>query len=300
MPQPRRNFASSVFSDEKQRMPLLKKTVSDFRQWRKEVDGPLAIVPTMGALHDGHVALIKLGRQLGKKLAVWIFVNPLQFGPKEDFGSYPRTFDQDVEICSKAGVDAIFCPSVHEIYPHGENECATVVPPPELAAVLEGAFRPAFFTGVATVVTKFFNIMSPDIAMFGEKDYQQLLVVRHLVFDLNLPISIQAVPTVRAQDGLALSSRNAYLNAVQRGAAPLLYNTLKTVESQIRAGQPVEEALQQGRATISTSGQFELQYLEARDSISFAPHDQAQNKLVLLVAAKLEGVRLIDNVIMRD
>jgi len=287
-------------SDKNPESPLLKHTVSEFRQWRQEVNGPLAIVPTMGALHDGHLSLIKMGRQLGHKLAVWIFVNPLQFGPREDFGSYPRTFEKDLETCSRAGVDVVFCPSVSEIYPHGKDNCATVVPPPELAGILEGSFRPGFFTGVATVVTKFFNIMRPDIAMFGEKDYQQLLVVRQMVFDLNLPVSIQAVPIVRAQDGLALSSRNAYLTLEQRSAAPLLFQTLKMVETKIRAGQPVEQALNEGRAAIEKSKRFELQYLEARDSLTFAPHLEAENPLVVLVAAKLQGVRLIDNIVLRD
>jgi pantoate--beta-alanine ligase len=292
---------SSSLPDQKERLPLVFKTVSEFRNWRAEVEGTVALVPTMGALHAGHISLIKQGRERGRHLAVWIFVNPLQFGPKEDFGSYPRTFEQDLEVCSKTGVDVIFCPSVEEIYPHGKENCTTVVPTPELGDVLEGKFRPGFFTGVSTVVAKFFNIMQPHVAMFGEKDYQQLLVIRHMVHDLNLAVAIEAAPIVRAEDGLALSSRNAYLSPEQRKVAPLLYRTLKSVEEKIRSGSmSVEQALDEGRAMITACEQFGLQYLEARDSNNFAPHDSAKNELVLLVAAKLANVRLIDNVIVRD
>jgi pantoate--beta-alanine ligase len=286
-------------ADRSERLPVLFRRVSDFRAWRAEAEGRVVIVPSMGALHDGHVALIKRGRELGKHLAVWIFVNPLQFGPKEDFGSYPRTFEQDLETCAKGGVDAVFSPNVEEIYPQGKENCTAVVPKPELSDVLEGTFRPGFFTGVATVVAKFFNIMRPDVAMFGEKDYQQLLVVRKMVQDLNLPISIEAVPIVRAEDGLALSSRNAYLTPEQRKKAPLLYKTLKMVLEKIDSGSRVEDALEEGRAKFSADEDFSLQYLEARDSHTFVPHASAKDALVVLVAAKLANVRLIDNLVMR-
>jgi pantoate--beta-alanine ligase len=286
--------------DQNKRQPLVVKTVSDFRAWRAEAEGKVALVPTMGALHEGHVSLIKRGRELGKQLAVWIFVNPLQFGPKEDFGSYPRTFEQDLETCAQAGVDVIFSPSVEEIYPDGKDKSMTVVPNPELGDVLEGTFRPGFFTGVATVVAKFFNIMQPHVAMFGEKDYQQLMVIRRMVQDLNLPIAIEALPIVRAEDGLALSSRNAYLSSEQRKKAPLLYQSLKMVEEKIRSGSTsVEDALAEGRAKISACEDFSLQYLEARDSRTFAPQASAKDALVVLVAAKLSNVRLIDNVVVR-
>jgi len=285
--------------DRNKRRPLVLKTVSDFRAWRAEAQGRVALVPTMGALHEGHISLIKRGRELGKHLAVWIFVNPLQFGPKEDFGSYPRTFDQDLETCANTGVDVIFYPAVEEIYPDGKEKCMTVAPPPELGDVLEGTFRPGFFTGVATVVAKFFNIMQPHVAMFGEKDYQQLLVIRRMVRDLNLPVSIEAAPIVRTEDGLALSSRNAYLSPEQRKQAPLLYQTLKLVEEKIRSGSSVEDALAEGRAKISAGEEFSLQYLEARDSCTFAPHASAKDALVVLVAAKLSNVRLIDNIVLR-
>jgi pantoate--beta-alanine ligase len=281
--------------------PLVLETVSDFRAWRAKVKGTLALVPTMGALHEGHFSLIERGREKGEQLAIWIFVNPLQFGPKEDFGAYPRTLERDLEECARLGVDLVFAPSVEEMYPLGKDNCMTVVPVPELGNVLDGEFRPGFYTGVATVVMKFFNVIQPDVAMFGEKDYQQLLVIKQMVRDLNLPVTIEACPTVRADDGLAMSSRNAYLSREQRQVAPLLQKALKLVEEKIRSKKlSVGEALDLGRRMISDSGEFTLQYLDARDSQTFAPHANAKNGLVLLVAAKLGNVRLIDNIVMRD
>jgi pantoate--beta-alanine ligase len=281
--------------------PIVLETVSEFRAWRAKVKDTLALVPTMGALHEGHFSLIEQGRKRGELLAVWIFVNPLQFGPKEDFGAYPRALERDLGECARLGVDVVFAPSVEEMYPCGKDNCIAVVPISELGDVLEGEFRPGFFTGVATVVTKFFNVIQPDVAIFGEKDYQQLLVIKQMVRDLNFPVTVEACPTVRAEDGLAMSSRNTYLSREQRQIAPLLQKALKFVEDKIRSKHSsVEEALDAGRQMISASGEFTLQYLDARDSQTFAPHANAKNSLVLLVAAKLGNVRLIDNIVMRD
>src|SRR5271163_3678839 len=174
------------------RRPRLFKTVPECRVWREEVDGRVVLVPTMGALHDAHSSLVARAVELGERVVVSIFVNPLQFGPNEDFASYPRTFEQDLEVCAKAGVDAVLYPASEDIYPEGKENCTKVLPPPRLSDVLDGAVRPGFFTGVATVVAKLFNIVQPDVAVFGEKDYQQLLVVKQLVSDLNLPIKIVA------------------------------------------------------------------------------------------------------------
>jgi pantoate--beta-alanine ligase len=296
-----------MFTDKKPRAsksrrdPLLFKTVPEFRAWRGGDGGNVIFVPTMGALHEAHSSLMERARELGKRLVVSIFVNPLQFGPHEDFALYPRNLERDLEVCAKAGVDAVLYPTAEEIYPEGRETCTKVLPPPRLSDVLEGAFRPGFFTGVATVVAKLFNIVQPDMAVFGEKDYQQLLVVKQLVSDLKLPIKIVEIPIVRAQDGLALSSRNAYLSTEQREKAPLLYKALQETVKQVRSGiVSVEQALEAGRKMIVASGDFELQYLDARDKQTFVPYADAKDGFVVLVAAKLGDVRLIDNIVLRD
>lgn len=284
-------------------------TVSEFDAWRDEnvqigkgsakKNVALGFVPTMGALHEGHMTLIRKARQECEKLAVSIFVNPMQFGPREDFSKYPRTFDRDRDLCQEAGVDVIFSPSADIIYPGGVEEHTKVVPPEFLAGCLEGFFRPGFFTGVATVVNKLFNIIRPNAAYFGEKDFQQLQVIKRMVADFNMPVTIHGVPTVREPDGLALSSRNVYLNEEQRKLAPMLYKTLCDVRDSARGGATsLNEALYNARANLSSQPDVTLQYLEARDPNSFQPKQELEPPAVILVAAKIGDVRLIDNLIV--
>lgn len=273
-------------------------TIDEVRQWRSaSVTAKVALVPTMGALHEGHMSLVRRARQENDVVCVSIFVNPLQFGANEDFGRYPRTFESDLRLCREAGVDAVFHPSVEELYP--SDMISKVVPRAELTERLEGSFRPGHFTGVATVVCKLFNIVSPSSAYFGEKDFQQLRVVRAMVDDLDLPVKIVGVPTVRESDGLALSSRNTYLNAEQRTLAPILRRTLQNVSGDIESGVSPDEAAQRGRDSLAAEKDIQLQYLEVCDADSLEPAHHAARPLVILVAAKLGTVRLIDNLILR-
>ena len=242
-------------------------TVRDFTVWRKRQNGVLALVPTMGALHTGHLSLIRKAQGMADHVVVYIFVNPLQFGPSEDFATYPRNLEEDLSICEKAAVNTVFCPNVAEIYPEGKDRCTKVEPPAFLADVLEGKFRPGFFTGVATAVTKFFNIVQPSMAIFGEKDYQQLLIVRRLVEDLNLLVTIYDAPTVREADGLAVSSRNAYLSKEERALAPCVYALLQNAAESIgqcRREIELEQVLQAIRKKFAEY-KFELQYLESTE-----------------------------------
>jgi pantoate--beta-alanine ligase len=252
----------------------------------------------MGALHAGHLSLISRAKDLNDNLAVSIFVNPLQFGPKEDFGSYPRTFESDLEHCRSLGVDTVFAPLTEEIYPEGKDRCTNVVPPPFLAEVLEGHFRPGFFTGVATVVAKLFDIIQPDMAIFGEKDYQQLLIVKRLVRDLNMPLVIEGSTTVRANDGLALSSRNAYLTEEQRKLAPMIHKIMSDVVQQFKAKpNALKDLVEEGRGQFTKIPSIDLQYLEVRDAETLQEVSDFDRKVVLLAAAKIGNVRLIDNII---
>jgi pantoate--beta-alanine ligase len=247
----------------------------------------------MGALHTGHISLVALAKKSAKKVVVSIFVNPTQFGPNEDFTRYPRTFDADLEKLAAAGADLVFAPDVTEMYPAG---FATRLDPDGPAAVgLDDKFRPGHFSGVATVVAKLFTAVMPDIAIFGEKDYQQLQVIRTMARDLHLPVKVVGAPIIREKDGLALSSRNVYLSPAERNAAPVLYAALKESAKAIAAGEPIEAALSRGRAKIAAAG-FKLDYLEARDAATLLPPDPMRKaKLRLLVAAKLGKTRLIDN-----
>jgi pantoate--beta-alanine ligase len=268
----------------------LREALSDWRKRKAEI----ALVPTMGALHAGHISLVALARKNAKKVVVSIFVNPAQFGPHEDFARYPRTFEADLDKLGEAGADLVFAPDVAEIYPAG---FATKLEPEGPAAVgLDDKFRPGHFSGVATVVAKLFTAAMPDIAIFGDKDYQQLQVIRTMVRDLHLPIKIIGAPIVREKDGLALSSRNVYLSPAERNAAPVLHAALKESAKAIAAGEPVEAVLSRGRAKIAAAG-FKLDYLEARDATTLLPPDpMRKSKLRLLVAARLGKTRLIDNV----
>lgn len=283
------------------------------RLWRKELIASsvekgsrplLGFVPTMGALHEGHLALMREAKRRAERVIASIFVNPMQFGPNEDFGRYPRTFEKDLDLLCQEGVDAVFFPAVDEIYPEGKENCTTVHVPSKLGDVLEGEFRPGFFVGVATVVNKLFNIVRPELAIFGEKDYQQLLVIKRMVDDLNMPITICGVATVREKDGLALSSRNAYLSSEKRAVAPVLQETLRKVKNEAMSGKvSLQEALNDGRKRLAAIGGVSLQYLEARHAQTFEPAEGAALPLVILLAAhvgdeKMGTVRLIDNVVV--
>lgn len=281
--------------------------LDDYRRWRCQLPAgeretqALGFVPTMGALHEGHATLIRHARKTCRKVVVSIFVNPLQFGPNEDFSRYPRTFEQDLNLCRELGVDVVLHPPVDEIYPVPLSEMTRVAPPEQLIQRLCGLFRPGHFEGVATVVLKLFNIVQPSVAYFGEKDYQQLAVVRRMVRDLNLDVQIEGVPTVRESDGLALSSRNVYLDEQQRRLAPVLHKTITAVLNDSLTGQrSLGKCLDTGRRELGSLAGVELQYLEACDADSLEPLTQARLPMVVLVAAKFGAVRLIDNVVRRN
>ncbi len=254
----------------------------------------IALVPTMGALHAGHLALVRLAKRRCDRVVVSIFVNPAQFAPNEDFGSYPRAWDADLAALSALAVDLIWAPGVRDMYPEG---FATRIEPAGPAKVgLEDAFRPHFFGGVTTVVAKLLLQVAPDIALFGEKDYQQLKVVTAMAKDLDIPVKIVGLPTVREKDGLAMSSRNAYLSASERAAAPTLHRVLKDCASHIKTGRPLPDALAVSRAQIERAG-FVLDYLEARHADTLAPvMSRKDGPVRLLVAARLGRTRLIDNI----
>ena len=270
-------------------VPSLRRALAPFRDTGERI----ALVPTMGALHRGHLALVREARRRARRVVVSIFVNPTQFAPHEDFGSYPRGFAADLKALSAAKTDLVWAPSAEVMYPAG---FATRIEPQGAAkAGLEDKFRPHFFGGVATVVAKLFTQTAPDFALFGEKDYQQLRVVTQMAQDLDLAVKVIGVPTVREQDGLALSSRNAYLSAAERSAAPLLYLVLKTSAVRIKQGEPIEMVLEEARAEIGRAG-FALDYLEARHALTLAPIvSRKDGPIRLLVAAKIGKTRLIDN-----
>jgi pantoate--beta-alanine ligase len=246
----------------------------------------------MGALHEGHLALVRAAKRRADRVVVSIFVNPAQFGPNEDFSRYPRTWKADLAMLAEQKADLVFAPSVKDMYPDGFATRISLEGP---AQGLESDFRPHFFGGVSTVVAKLLIAASPDFAMFGEKDYQQLLVVRRMSADLGLPVEILGVPTVREKDGLALSSRNVYLSEAERAAAPTLHRVLKETAASIRKGAPVGPTLARGRKAIRAAG-FKLDYLEARRAATLEPATSRKDGPIrLLVAARIGGTRLIDN-----
>jgi pantoate--beta-alanine ligase len=260
--------------------------------WRRGKDR-VALVPTMGALHSGHIALVRAARRRADRVVVSVFVNPAQFGPKEDFGRYPRTWKQDLAKLAAEKVDLVFAPSVREMYPDG---FATKIALEGPARGLETDFRPHFFGGVATVVAKLLIAAMPDFAIFGEKDYQQLRVVTRMAADLGLPVKIVGMTTVREKDGLALSSRNAYLSPAERATAPTLHRVLSATAASIRRGAPIGPTLDRGRRTIKAAG-FKLDYLEARHAKTLEPVTARRDGPIrLLVAARIGGTRLIDNI----
>ncbi len=254
----------------------------------------IALVPTMGALHDGHVSLVRLAKRRATRVAVSIFVNPTQFAPSEDFGSYPRTWKSDVAKLAAEDVDLIWNPDVKTMYPDGF--ATRIVPEGPAIAGLEDRFRPHFFGGVATVVGKLFAQVRPDFAMFGEKDYQQLRVVARMARDLDLGVKVVGSHTVRERDGLAMSSRNVYLSPDERLAAPVLYRAMKESVRRLRAGEDVAAAMADGAKMIVATG-FTLDYFEVRHAETLAPIASANDgPMRILVAARLGKTRLIDNV----
>ncbi len=261
-------------------------------QWR-ETGATVALVPTMGALHDGHLSLVHKANELADRVVVSIFVNPRQFGPGEDYAAYPRDEAVDAENLAAVGADALYAPTVAEMYPDG---FATTVHVGGLTDDLCGAARPGHFDGVATVVSKLLLQARPDVAVFGEKDYQQLLVIRRLVRDLDILVSIVGAPVVREPDGLALSSRNTYLTADQRRAAPALYKALCRASVRLEAGEGAAGVLAAARDEVVAAGFDAVDYLTLRDAATLAPLDAADRPARLLAAAHLGGARLIDNV----
>ena len=260
--------------------------------WRGE-GLTVALVPTMGALHEGHMALVRAARALGGRTVVSLFVNPAQFAPDEDFDLYPRNPADDLAKLAEAGVEAAFMPKVDAVYPPG---FATTVHVEGVTAGLESAARPHFFDGVATVVTKLLLQCLPDVALFGEKDYQQLVTVRRLVADLDIPCRIEAVPTVRAEDGLALSSRNVYLSDEERRVAPRLFDVLSWMAAALAQGATSADAISHGRAALTAAGFTRIDYLAVCDAETLAPVEGISEPARVLAAAWLGETRLIDNV----
>jgi len=279
------------------KLSQLRRAVADFRQVQRKARGSqqtIALVPTMGALHDGHLSLIRRAQSRADRVIVSIFVNPTQFAPNEDFRSYPRTFAADLAALRALHVDLVWAPPVETMYPQGF--ATRIMPEGPALAGLEDAFRPHFFAGVATVVAKLLTQCEPDIAIFGDKDYQQLKVITRLARDLDLRTRILGAPIVRERDGLARSSRNVYLSPSERQTAPTLYRVLKECAAAIAAGKPMAAVLDGGRAAITRAG-FALDYLEARHAETLAPVGSLKDGPVrLLVAARIGKTRLIDNV----
>ncbi len=263
------------------------------RGWRRAGE-TVALVPTMGALHTGHIALVARARGLCDRVVASLFVNPTQFGPNEDFARYPRDEASDAAKLAAARCDLLYAPAMAEMYPEG---FAAMVSAGAIAEVLCGRFRPGHFAGVATVVTKLLQQVQPDLACFGEKDYQQLQVIRRVVRDLDIPVRIEGVPTVREPDGLALSSRNVYLTPEQRSAAPSLHRMLAAAAERLERGEAgIAEAVGAGRDELERAGFTKIDYVEAVDAETLAPLRHADRPGRVLAAAWLGSTRLIDNV----
>ncbi len=285
-------------------------TRGELNEWRRSLSGggntgdarPLiGLVPTMGALHKGHQELIKQARANCQFLVVSIFVNPLQFAPNEDFAKYPRTFEADRKLCEDVGVDVIFNPTVDVMYPGGQEGTTKVIPPPVLEKTLYGQYRPPFFSGVATVVNRLFNLVQPQVAYFGEKDYQQLLVIKKMVFDLQMPVEIFGVETVREKDGLASSSRNVFLDERQRSEAPLLQATLQDIKEKcLNQPKGLPQFLAEGKQRLSQLQDVDVKYLVACDADTLIELDSVKLPMVLLVAARFKEVWLIDTLVVRS
>lgn len=279
------------------RLPPVKRSLPSLRRALTELrrrNASLALVPTMGALHQGHLSLVRLAQKRARRVVVSIFVNPAQFAPHEDFASYPRSFDADLAALAAAGADLIWVPDADTMYPKGFD--TRIVPGGPAGVGLEDKFRPHFFAGVATVVAKLLLQCRPDVAVFGEKDFQQLRVIAALARDLDLPVKIVGGPIVRERDGLAMSSRNAYLDTDERRRAPTLYRVLRDCAARIKRGDRIDNVLAEGRVAIEQAG-FALDYLEARDAGSLLPIEAPGDGAIrLLIAARIGRTRLIDNV----
>ncbi len=262
-------------------------------RWRAK-GARIALVPTMGALHEGHLSLVRGARSRADRVIMSIFVNPTQFAPNEDFAAYPRSFEQDIAAFAAAAGDLVFAPEVAEVYPPGFVTKVSLGGP--ATAGLEDKFRPDHFAGVATIVAKLLIMAAPDVAVFGEKDYQQLAVIRRMARDLNIEAEIVGAPTIRAADGLALSSRNVYLGSNERRVAPLLHAALERCRAAILQGAPVESAVDSARDALTEAG-FAVDYVAARHADTLAPVTaHADGPIRLLVAARIGGTRLIDNI----
>ncbi len=271
---------------------------TQIRQWRENGE-TIAFVPTMGNLHEGHLSLVEIAQQKAVRVVVSIYVNPLQFSPDEDFASYPRTLDDDLNKLEAMGVDLVFTPDDSMIYPEGEQQ-STYVEVPVLSHIIEGKFRPGFFRGVATVVLKLFNMVQPDVAVFGEKDFQQLLVIKQMVADLNLPVEIIGAQTRREADGLAKSSRNNYLSTAERETSRILSESLLACRHQIEQGADIEQAEGGCVKNLENHG-FVVDYVTLREAtrLEKVSNDGLVDNmaLVILAAAKIGKTRLIDNIL---
>lgn len=266
----------------------------ELRNWRRQQQQRVALVPTMGNLHDGHLELVREARQQADIVVVSIFVNPMQFGANEDLDSYPRTLEHDCKLLEQLGVQAVFMPTVADVYPRG-LEMQTRVEVPEIGGILCGASRPGHFVGVATIVCKLFNMVQPDVAIFGQKDFQQLQIIRLMTQDLSIPTTIVGVPTRRENDGLAMSSRNSYLDSHQRFQAATIYQTLKQIKA--RLSQPsinFKRFCDEGEQQLEAAG-FEVDYVSIRNAEDLQPATTTDSQWVILIAARLGDTRLIDN-----
>ena len=264
--------------------------------WRQQ-DDHIAVVPTMGNLHVGHISLVELAREHAERVVVTVFVNPTQFGASEDFSDYPRTLDRDTRRLRNVGADILFMPTVETVYPFG-IENATTVSVPGLSDNFCGSFRPGHFEGVTSVVARLFALVQPDVAVFGQKDFQQQMVIRRMVDDLNLPVKVLVGPTIREDDGLAMSSRNQYLTEDERTIAPALYRSLTEIGEHLQAGKrSYDELEQQGIDELVAAG-FEPDYVAIRRAQDLSTPDRDCDELVIMVAAHLGNARLIDNIIV--
>jgi pantoate--beta-alanine ligase len=278
-------------------MPVVFNTVGDLREFlnaTRSQEKTIGFVPTMGNLHQGHLDLVNKAAEMSDVVIVSIFVNPMQFGPHEDFDAYPRTLESDCSALANHPCNAVFAPTVREMYPKGVN---TEIDVPSLSTILCGHHRPGHFKGVATVVTKLLNIVQPNVAVFGNKDYQQLQVIRTMVADLLIPVTIVGADTTREPSGLAMSSRNAYLSKEERETAAMLYATLKNIGEALRSDSQVSTTLKQEKERLTSAG-FVLDYLEIRDAQDLSKSYVEATSAVILVAAKLGQARLIDNLVV--
>src|SRR5512137_1279324 len=264
------------------------------REWRLARES-IAFVPTMGNLHAGHASLVGAAHLHGRRVVASVFVNPLQFGPNEDYAAYPRTPDEDAALLTEQGVDVLLLPTVEEMYPLGVAG-STIVDVPDLSGILCGAFRPGHFQGVATVVVKLLNLVQPDVGIFGEKDYQQLTIIRRSVEDLCLPVQIVGAPTVRADDGLALSSRNRYLSVAERAAAPAMYRALDRARRRLETGDTDYSGMQAAGLDALARAGFRPEYFEVRTADRLAVPTENDVHVVVLAAGRIGKARLIDNI----